>query len=59
MQRIPDLRQYLNTDTPKARAYIARHVEKIVMEPTCPAYVATGTWSLLGEGRWDGAEGQS
>jgi site-specific DNA recombinase len=59
MQRIRDLREYLNTDTPKARAYLARHVEKIIMEPTGRAYVASGTWDLLGEVRWDGAEGQS
>jgi len=57
MQRIRDLRQYLNTDTPTARAYLASHVEKIVMEPTGRAYVASGTWNPLGEGRWDGAEG--
>jgi hypothetical protein len=57
MQRIRDLRQYLNTDTPTARAYLASHVEKIVMEPTGRAYVASGTWNPLGEGHWDGAEG--
>jgi hypothetical protein len=48
-----------NIDTPKARAYLAKHVEKIVMAPTGRAYVASGTWNLLGEVRWDGAEGQS
>jgi site-specific DNA recombinase len=59
MQRVRDLRQYLNTDTLKARTHIAKHVEKIVMEPSGEAYVASGSWNLLGEIRWDGAEGQS
>jgi hypothetical protein len=59
MQRVRDLRQYLNTNTLKARAHIARYVEKIIMEPTGKAYVASGSWNLLGEIRWDGAEGQS
>jgi len=45
MQRIRDLREYLNTNTPKARAYLVRHFEKIVMELTGRAYVASG---LLG-----------
>ena len=57
--RMGDLRGYLNTDTLKARAYLAEHVEKIAMAPTGKAYIATGNWNLLGERRWDGAEGQS
>ena len=57
--RVRDLRQYLTSDTPTARAYLARHVEKILMDPAGGRYVASGGWNLLGEGRWDGAEGQS
>jgi site-specific DNA recombinase len=57
MARIQELRDYLNRDTPKARAFLERHVGKIVMEPSGKSYVASGNWSLLGEIRWDGAEG--
>ena len=55
------LREYLNTDTTKARQFLERHVGKIVMEPAGKGYVASGTWDLLGGNqiRWDGAEGQS
>ena len=56
--RIRDLRQYLARDTPTARAYLARQVEKIVMDAG-GRYIAAGIWNLLGEMRWDGAEGQS
>ena len=49
MQRVRDLRQYLDTDTLKARAHLTKHVEKIVMEPSGRAYVASGSWNLLGE----------
>ena len=49
MQRIRDLREYLNTDTPNARAYLAKHVEKIDMEPSGGGtYIASGRWNLLG-----------
>ena len=57
--RMQDLRQCLNGDAAAARAYLTRHVEKIVMDPDGGRYVASGNWNLLGEGRWDGAEGQS
>jgi hypothetical protein len=54
-----DVRETLNGDAATARAYLAKHVEKIVMEPDGGVYVASGPWNLLGVGRWDGAEGQS
>ena len=57
--RMQDLRSCLNGDTSAARAYLARHVEKILMDPAGGRYVASVGWNLLGEGRWDGAEGQS
>ncbi|MGC2333748.1 MAG: zinc ribbon domain-containing protein, partial [Candidatus Acidiferrales bacterium] len=57
--RIHDLRKYLNSDTATARAHLIKHVEAIVMEPTGKTYVASGSWNLLGDGRWAGAEGQS
>jgi site-specific DNA recombinase len=61
MERIRDLREYLNTDTPKARQFLERHIGKIIMEPAGKGYVASGSWDLLGGSqiRWDGAEGQS
>ena len=57
--RMRDLRQCLTGDPVTARGYLARHVEKIVMKPSGKLYVASGSWNLLGEGRWGGAEGQS
>jgi len=59
LRRMNDVRETLNGDAATARAYLAKHVEKIVMEPDGGMYVATGSWNLLGVGRWDGAEGQS
>lgn len=59
MVRIRDLRQYLNSDTATARAHLVKHVESIVMEPSGKAYVASGKWNLLGDRRWECAEGQS
>jgi hypothetical protein len=59
MQQIIDLRSYLNTDPIRARAFLTKQIEKITMEPTGRAYIASGRWSLLGEGRWECAEGQS
>jgi site-specific DNA recombinase len=59
LARMRDLRQCLNGDRVSARAFFTKHVEKIVMEPTGRAYIASGTWNLLGEIRWGGAEGQS
>jgi hypothetical protein len=57
LRRMTDVRQTLNGDPATARAYLAKHVEKIVMEPDGGVYVATGNGNLLGVGRWDGAEG--
>ena len=34
MSRMRDLRQYLSGDPMIARAYLAKHVEKIEMEPS-------------------------
>jgi hypothetical protein len=58
VSRIRDLRTYLNTDRQMAREYLARHVEAIVMEPDGKAYVASGSWNLLGR-HSGGAEGQN
>lgn len=57
--RVRDLRECLDDDPMAARAYLTKHVEKIVMAPDGGRYVASGNWNLLGERRWDGAEGQS
>lgn len=58
-RRMEDLRETLNGDPVVARAQLAKHVEKIAMRPNGRFYIASGNWNLLGEGRWDGAEGQS
>jgi site-specific DNA recombinase len=59
LRRINDVRGTLDGDATAARAYLMKHVEKIEMDPSGGAYVASGSWNLLGVGRWDGAEGQS
>lgn len=59
LRRIGDLRETLNGDAAIARASLAKHVEQIVMRPDGRVYVASGSWNLLGERRWGGAEGQS
>ena len=59
MGRIRDLRQYIGGDSAIARAHLVKHVESIVMEPNGKAYIASGSWNLLGERRWECAEGQS
>lgn len=59
LHRMNDVRETLNGDPATARSYLAKHVERIVMRPDGGAYVASGEWNLLGEGRWVGAEGQS
>jgi site-specific DNA recombinase len=41
--------EVLNSDAIAAKSYLARHVEKIVMEPHGKMYVASGGWNLLGE----------
>jgi site-specific DNA recombinase len=59
LRRMGDVRETLNGDAATARTYLSKHVEKIVMRLDGDMYVASGSWNLLGEGRWDGAEGQS
>jgi site-specific DNA recombinase len=49
LARIRDLRHYLNSDPATARAYLTKHVEQIVMDATGGVYVASGSWSLLGD----------
>lgn len=58
VERIQDLRHYLNTDTTLARAHLAKHIEKIVMQPGERAYVASGSWNLVGA-QMEDAEGQN
>jgi site-specific DNA recombinase len=48
-ERLRDLQAVLNNDAVAAKSYLARHVEKIVMEPHGKMYVASGGWNLLGE----------
>ena len=57
--RIRDLRKYLSGECATARVHLIKHVESIVMEPDGKAYVASGRWNLLGDRRWECAEGQS
>jgi hypothetical protein len=49
VKRLHDLRQCLNSDPVAARAYLTKHVEKIVMDPEGGVYVASGSWNLLGD----------
>jgi hypothetical protein len=57
LSRMQDLRQYLTGGAATARAWLTKHVDKIVMQPDGGIYVASGKWDLLGSGRGDGAEG--
>ena len=60
LARMQNLRECLTADPAAARAYLAQHLsDKIEMAPDGKAYVAAGSWNLLGAIRWDGAEGQS
>ena len=59
LERMRDVRAVLNSDVRTAKTYLARHVEKIVMEPDGKTYVASGSWNLLGDIRWECAEGQN
>lgn len=47
----------MNSDTQLTRVFLTKHVERIEMEPDGRTYIASGKWNLLGEIRWDGAEG--
>jgi hypothetical protein len=47
--RLRDLQAVLNSDSISAKSHLAKHVEKIVMEPHGKMYVASGGWNLLGE----------
>jgi len=42
LRRMTDVRETLNGDAATARAYLAKHVEKIVMELDGGMYVASG-----------------
>jgi site-specific DNA recombinase len=57
LNRIRDLREYLTGDTALARTHLAKHIEGIVMRPGEKAYIASGSWNLLGHGEC--AEGQN
>ena len=57
--RMRDIREVFNGDTVTARAWLIKHVERILMDPTGGVYVASGNWNLLGEGQMECAEGQS
>ena len=59
LDRMRDVRAVLNSDVQTARAYLAKHIDKIVMEPDGRSYVASGRWNLLGAILWECAEGQN
>jgi hypothetical protein len=46
-------------DTTQVRAWLSKQIDQILAHPDGGIYVASGSWSLLGVGRWDGAEGQN
>jgi site-specific DNA recombinase len=60
-RRIQDIRECLNGDAGAVRAFLSKHIERIVMDASGGThYVASGSWDLLGtDRRWDGAEGQN
>ncbi len=45
-----DLRKLLNSEPRIARAAIGKHVQKITLTPEGRAFIASGSWDLLGEG---------
>jgi hypothetical protein len=57
LARMRDIRDVLNGDTVTARAWLIKHVERILMDPTGGVYVASENWNLLGEGQMECAEG--
>jgi site-specific DNA recombinase len=57
--RMRELRDALAGNPTMARAYLAKHVDKIVMRPDGELYVASGNWNLLGTRRWEDAEGEN
>ncbi len=59
LNRMRDVRAVLNSDVQTARAFLTKHVEKIVMQPDGGSYVASGSWNLLGGIPWECAEGQN
>jgi hypothetical protein len=59
LSKMRDLRKVFDGDTAQVRAWLTKHIDQIVMHPDGGIYVASGNWSLLGLGRWDGAEGQN
>jgi hypothetical protein len=44
-----DLRKSLNSDTVTVRAFLLRHVQRIVMQPDGRRYIASGNWDYLGD----------
>jgi hypothetical protein len=46
--RLAQLRSMLTGEPRIARAEIAKHVEKITLNPEAQIYIASGTWNLLG-----------
>ena len=59
LAKMRELREYLAGEPTAARAWIAQHVERIVMKPDGGIYVASGSFNLFGVGHGDGAEGQN
>jgi hypothetical protein len=45
-----DLRKLLNSEPRIARAAIGKHVQKITLTSEGRAFIASGSWDLLGEG---------
>ena len=58
-QRMKALASVLNSDAQSVRAELAKHIDEIKMTPDGEHYVASGTWDLLGCGRYGGAGGQN
>jgi hypothetical protein len=51
LEKMRDLRTFLNGDTITARAFLLKHVQRIEMRPNGKDYLASGDWDFTGEHR--------
>ena len=52
-----DLRAILNSDVARARAELAKYIDKITLTPAGDTYIAWGTWNFVGRASIGGAGG--
>ena len=56
---ISNLEELLNTEPRRARAVLAKHINKIVLRPEGKKYIAVGDWNVFGVASYGGAGGQN